>query len=502
MSISLSLKSLAVALTAWISYGDFIPDFYEIDMSQPANVRWAPVCEDKKDFAIQLYQQIFGGLTAPEVSVLTTLGNDYLESRVFEPYKSEIEYFSECTGIPQGDVMMLNLLYDVTAHCTSIVAENEDGLECSRFVLFFFFKKKKGTIIHGRNLDYGLPVLRNDTFAARFTDGNNNTIYFGTSFFGYLGMWTGFKPMQFSLSGNISTSPFFLNKKKKKEEETSDQIKKNKKGDERDQGSLIENLEKIYEDWRPTGWLMRDVLTNATDYDEALNMLITTHIDAPVYYILGGLIYPQGAVVTRNQSEAVDVWKLADSNYGWYLVETNYDVLFWFFLNFIVNHWLPPPPNDDRLDPAVKAMDETGQSNLTYVTLFDVLSVHPVYNNNTVLSKFCFMFFLIVTSLTLGVCFAVVILYVHILLNTLFSLSFKSFGLIHWCKRSFFFYTYLHQLYISSLLSLLHPFFPCKLFSFKTLNNLSVNLVPGEEKKNKCFFLKRKLSKKDWSNAS
>lgn len=89
------------------------------------------------------------------------------------------------------------------------------------------------------------------------------------------------------------------------------------------------------------------------------------------YYILGGLEYPDASVITRNQTHSVDIWQIADSEYKWYLVETNYD------------HWLPPPNNDDRRDPAIKAMNETGQSNLTANTLYNVLSTHPVLNNNT-----------------------------------------------------------------------------------------------------------------------
>ena len=323
----LSLLTFLVVLccSTYKVKSDWIPPHYTIDMSAPADERWAEACADMKQYAIDIYNNIADYFPLNTLEDVEDIFNDWYAKGAYEPYKSEIAALSQCIGLPEGSIVAINLLYDVTAFCTSIVAENEDG-----------------TIIHGRNLDYGFPLLRNDTIVVNMIDKNGNTIYHGTTFFGYVGMWTGSKPNAFTLSG-----------------------------DERDQGSFMNNLQSIHKDWKPVGWLMRDTLQNATDFNDALKMLSTEEIMAPVYYILGGLKYPDGAVITRNQTGSVDVWKLNDSQYKWYLVETNYD------------HWEPPPSNDDRRDPAIKAMDETGQNNLTATTLYDVLSVHPVLNNNT-----------------------------------------------------------------------------------------------------------------------
>ena len=85
-------------------------------------------------------------------------------------------------------------------------------------------------------------------------DKNGDIIYTGTTFFGYVGMWTGSKPNLFTLSG-----------------------------DERDKGKVLDNLESIEYNYKPVGWLMRDVLQNATSYNEALEMLQDTPLMAPVY---------------------------------------------------------------------------------------------------------------------------------------------------------------------------------------------------------------------------
>jgi N-acylethanolamine-hydrolysing acid amidase len=46
----------------------------------------------------------------------------------------------------------MNLFYDLTSACTSIVAQTHNG-----------------SIIHGRNLDYSLPNLQNITLKVNFT---------------------------------------------------------------------------------------------------------------------------------------------------------------------------------------------------------------------------------------------------------------------------------------------------------------------------------------------
>ena len=208
-------------------------------MALPANQRWKAPCEDLKNIAILLYNEVMNAFPPEDALALEMSLTDWYDNNVYEPYKSEIEYFSECTGVDIGTVITVNLLYDLTAFCTSIVAENSDG-----------------TIFHGRNLDYNFPVLRNATITVSMInskDGNNSGIFNGTTFFGYVGMWTGSKANAFTLSG-----------------------------DERDKGNVLDNLSAIKNDYKPVGWLMRDVLQNGTDFNDAVDILANTHIMAPV----------------------------------------------------------------------------------------------------------------------------------------------------------------------------------------------------------------------------
>eukprot|EP01083_Nonionella_stella_P227473 807047_1 len=86
---------------------------------------------------------------------------------------------------------------------------------------------------------------------------------------------------------------------------------------------------------------------------------------APIYYILGGVKYPQGAIITRDQEHSYNLWELngtinGTKNYlDWYIVETNYD---W---------WEPAPSRDDRRGDAINYMNNMGQTNLNEMNLYN-----------------------------------------------------------------------------------------------------------------------------------
>eukprot|EP01084_Bolivina_argentea_P022109 41089_1 len=297
-------------------------------MDEPADKRWAAACEKFGTIDMDIYQHFIKIFPEILVDDLEAIMLNWYNKNAREPYKSEMEFFANCSGVPLGGIVVINLVYDLTAACTSIIAEDENGV-----------------IMHGRNLDYEfMPLLRNATFNGHFTDNTGKIYYSTTSFFGYSGFWTGIKPGYFSISA-----------------------------DERFAGSLVENVKAIRDDWTPPSWLIRDIVSSTTidKYEDALNLLINTKLMAPVYFIIGGMNFPDGAVVTRNQTYSFRLWSLETSYLVWYDLETNYD---W---------WTPPPKNDDRRDPGIKSMNAMGQNNLTANNLYNVLSTPPVLNDGT-----------------------------------------------------------------------------------------------------------------------
>lgn len=109
-------------------------------------------------------------------------------------------------------------------------------------------------------------------------------------------------------------------------------------------------------------------------FDECVHRLEETTIMAPIYYIVAGDDKSaNGAVITRNVTDAIDTWYLKDSIHKWYIVETNYD------------HWTNASQHfDARRNEAIKMLDNIGQENITYDTLYEILSTPPVLASNTV----------------------------------------------------------------------------------------------------------------------
>jgi len=231
----------------------------------------------------------------------------------------------------------MNLGYEITDDCTSIVAQTTGG-----------------KIYHARNMDFGIGMgftasLREALVQIEWQKGGN-PVFYSTGFAGYVGLLSGMKPQGFSTTIDTRFYPdsmmeFFYQVIAAIEEKNA---------------SLV-------------SFLSREVFQNENDFDAAVENLSNGELIADVYYIVAGVSAGEGAVISRNRHNATDVWTL-DAPNRWFEVETNYD------------HWEEPPFYDDRVDPANNAMTSMGRSALTLDGMFNVLSVKPVLNPQTVYS--------------------------------------------------------------------------------------------------------------------
>jgi len=183
-------------------------------------------------------------------------------------------------------ILVANFMYDAEAHCTSIVLRQKDG-----------------NLLHARNLDYGpTKLFRNSLINVDFWK-NGNLLYKIATITGFGGTITGIRPGAFSVSI-----------------------------DERDEGTLWDNLWTMIEGHTGNTFAMRYALENFDNYADAVEYFRTVNLVAPCYYIVGGVSGNDGSVITRARSSLVDFWSLDDSR--WWLVQTNYD------------HWTNPGPNE------------------------------------------------------------------------------------------------------------------------------------------------------------
>lgn len=303
---------------------------YNIDLDLPPDQRWLNVTQKYAKYAAQIVADIRSKISPLIIPLAEKLAL-YLHDHFPAPYPGELASVSHGLNISLADAILLNIFYDLSAFCTSIVAQDT-----------------KGNIFHGRNLDYGIfKILRNISFISNFQS-KGKTVYTGVTFAGQVGLLTAQRPNAITVSL-----------------------------DERDRCCLWLNIfEAIFnKKAMPITFLIRDVVSSKEiEFDHAVKMLSQVPLMAAGYLIVGGTTVGQGAVITRNRENAVDIWYLSKdaSKSPWFLVETNYD------------HWTTPPPSDDRRHPAEKALTKVTQQKLTAETLFNVLSVHPVLNNRTV----------------------------------------------------------------------------------------------------------------------
>lgn len=313
---------------------------YTVNLDLKPEDRWTDIVKNYKSEFSALLAQIKKMVPPEALDIVSLIGSD-VEKYIPYPYSMEILGIAQqVKGISVGDVILGNTLYEVTAYghrnskaCTSIVAEALNG-----------------TIFHGRNLDYSFTsALRNMTIIVDFEQ-NGKVIYTGTTFAGFVGLLSGQKPHGYTITL-----------------------------DERDQGKWWMNaMEALVAGAKGVAsFRIRDALANPDmTFEDAVRYLADEPLIAPCYIIVGGTKPREGVVITRDRIAALDLWRLDAENGRWYLVETNYD------------HWLPPPSDDDRRDPAIKGMNDMTRQNLGFGSLINVLSTPPVLNDGTTYTVF------------------------------------------------------------------------------------------------------------------
>ena len=124
---------------------------YNIDLDLPPEQRWVHVMEKYAKYTPQFVADLRSKIPAFAVPLAEKLAL-YLDDHFPEPFPGELKGVSKGLNLTLADTILLNIFYDLTAFCTSIVAQD-----------------KNGHIYHGRNLDYGFTkTLRNITFISNF----------------------------------------------------------------------------------------------------------------------------------------------------------------------------------------------------------------------------------------------------------------------------------------------------------------------------------------------
>lgn len=314
---------------------------YTIDLDVAPNQRWLSLC------ARQDVSQHLSGLIGilqeilPE-DVFKAAGDAGRGALFLMPseYAGEIVGCAQAAEVDTGMLALLNMAYELTDACTSIVAMSPTG-----------------QIFHARNLDFGAggfltSTMRNISAIINFQS-NGQTVFREAGFVGFVGFLSGQKPGQFTVTVNTR---FYQGGAKKSILSFFDEF--------------VFAL-KNYPNAHLAAFLVRDAVVKAANFAEAVEIVSNTELIADIYFTLSGINAGEGVVVSRNRTGPSDVWYLKSSSSGvgsWFVLQTNYD------------HWEPVPWFDNRRDPGIADMEAMGQNNITLAGLLNVLSIKPTLN--------------------------------------------------------------------------------------------------------------------------
>lgn len=303
------------------------PEVFKIDLDLPPEERFREVILSKHQ-QIKSFADTFL-LNLPSSFLIQLHALERVVAQKHKEFYNELQGVAKYANISFEEAYAFNLIYELLSSCTSIVSID-----------------KNGNIIHGRNLDYPYGSLLSK-FLVRYEFYRNGSLIFeGDGNAGFLGLATGMKKGAFAVSLNQRDST-------------------SKKGE-----TSLDMVIKL-----PVPYIIRKVLENAENFDDAVNMLSREKFASNAYLIVSGIDINEGVVLTRNKNSLDFSSQVDEKNGDWFVVQTNYD------------RDIEDPVSDPRRTAAEGRMREIGRENMDMSRMFnEVLSVNPNKNSITITS--------------------------------------------------------------------------------------------------------------------
>lgn len=304
-----------------------------IDLDQHPTKRWTNVTElmgDRMKSTYTRYLEEFPVYLKYMFWVADKIFQGFIDNRTIVPAPIaemylEIKGMADSIGFKSYQLLLINFIFEINAHCTGIVTHDKDG-----------------HIIHGRNLDFpGLETMRNVSFQGNFyRDGKLK--YNAVMMAGYTGVFTVMKPGAFAININERNTNI--------------------------EAPFLTSLYAYFSAQAPPSHLMRRVCENAENFEEALESLKSELLTAPTYFILSGVKENEGAVIARDRNGLADVWRLnKDSENDSILIATNYD------------RWVAVPDHDkNRVNYVKHYIEQIGKDKLDKNNMMEQVLKQPM----------------------------------------------------------------------------------------------------------------------------
>lgn len=261
---------------------------YEINLDVHPHERWNQVVDiysaDLQRIVANvdaLYESLLGyhlgGLADATISTVLALVTHY-SNRV--AYHDELQGIADRAQVSFGRLVVLQLLYELLAACTSVI--QLDGNKVP---------------VHARTLDWEHAFLRGLTVEYDFVRGGE-LVYSATSWVGYVGIFTGMRASSWAVSLNYRAH---------------------------DRQSYLRNLSNMLAHAWPAGFLIRHTLDTVASYSRAVRILRTAELIAPCYFTISGVAAHEGCTVTRSAQHAYCANTLSASVPAAWLVQANCD---------------------------------------------------------------------------------------------------------------------------------------------------------------------------------
>ncbi|KNC52083.1 acid ceramidase subunit beta [Thecamonas trahens ATCC 50062] len=246
---------------------------FRVDLDDAPTDRWTHIVREYKEDFVAIRAQLQETIreeAGPRLgafieSVLSTLMSTVTKMGAVY-YGAELKGIARETGMPLGMLAVLQLVYEASAACTSIV------VPCG-----------EGPPVHIRTMDWEMDFLRPLTIEVEFwRDGV--PLYVAPTWAGAVGVLTACKTGAFSASVNFRLT---------------------------EDGSYWGNVKRLLARSWPIGFLLREVCESTQAYADAADILATASLVAPVYFTLCGIAPGEGCIITRGPSVEERRWELA-----------------------------------------------------------------------------------------------------------------------------------------------------------------------------------------------
>ena len=352
---------------------------YTLNLDLPQEERWKEIGQEYSDRAWQLTKYLKDNLPDGWLEPLEKLATQLMP--FFTDYGGEMQGYADALGISSGDVVMINLVYQLEhlgigcgmANTTGPVNipfcnkaqgdgygnlqyPEEDDLDSERdgpdMCTSFVASTPSGDIWHGRNLDWNLQdSLKEFIINVDYTR-SGKTVFKGTTIVGFVGILHAVKENGFAWSMDAR-----------------------RKG-----GSIAFNtLEAVMSAGSRTPEQHARAVFESDDitkYSDAVAALGEHNIVNPCYYIVSGMKYPEGTVLARGREGVAKEWPMGSDSpplgeQSWYTAVTNYDL----------DH--NPPPSDDRTTPLIENLNAMKGQNYGETEVWTILKTWPTFNMHT-----------------------------------------------------------------------------------------------------------------------